>query len=709
MKKLLLLFGIFLTAFFIGCNDNSGIDETIKTQEKNVWKTGAETFEDGWSMTTKTPDNEYGTYLGNGYLGIRLFSQGTSLKNEKPEPMYMAGVYGDENLISVPNIADLRFYEYNNSQVTEFAIDNKNYEQTLDMKAGILSTSCVLKANGKKLKCRLDTYVLRLNDKSSKVYIKAFIESDYKGQLLVVAPVVYDKSIYSYDKNQKAYLLKLKSKTKKLFVKQNIIPEDIVREDQRVNMGATVLGDYDEACQFLCSVDKKSEFRLSYIAEISKEPIKTSIDNIDAIYPLQQEHDANWEKLWESDVMIEGDNEAQQVVRSNLFYLLCSASPDYSIAPMGLSMNAFSGHVFWDSELWMFPALIWQHPDLAKGILKYRIKTLEGAKANAAKNGMKGAEYAWESGESGIETSPDPSTVHERHINGDIAFAIWQYYVFTDDKEFLKEAYPVLTATADYWLSRAVKGESGKYEIKQVCPPDENANIVDNSVYTNAIAQINLWIATEAGKVLGISPNPEYMNMANNMFIGVDKENNRFNIYDGYKGGKIKQADPELLSYPLKYNEFITKLSGDYSFGNDLFENTFKFYKDKVTENGPAMSNSAHAVVSARMKDEKAIEDFYGSYRPFMRGPFNYFNEKRSHTYVYWCFLTGAGSSFASVPWGFCGLDVDLYDNYENADFKYSNNLPKEWTKVILKGVKFKGKKYDLIYEDGKVIKDLVL
>ena len=127
MKKLLLLFGIFLTAFFIGCNDNSGIDEVVKTQEKNVWKTGTDAFEDGFVLTSYEPDNEYGTYLGNGYLGIRLFSQGTSLKNEKSEPMYMAGVYGDENLISVPNIADLRFYEYNTSQVTEFVIDNKKY------------------------------------------------------------------------------------------------------------------------------------------------------------------------------------------------------------------------------------------------------------------------------------------------------------------------------------------------------------------------------------------------------------------------------------------------------------------------------------------------------------------------------------------------------------------------------------------------------
>lgn len=693
MKKFLLIIIIFLCAFIIGCNNNDVQDDITAKQNKEVWKT--ENFEDGWNLKTNIIDNEYGTYLGNGFLGIRLFSKGVSNENDLS---YMAGVYGNEDLINVPNIADLRFYEVNKSNVTEFVIQDKNYSQNLNMKDATLTTECELKAGKKRVNLTLNTKVLRLNDNSCKVLVDAKVKSGFNGKFFVVAPIIFDKNLYDY-KNH-SYIPKQKSLTKALYTKNIIVSNNIDIQKEKVNIGAICSGNFEEQTQALFNVDKNQEFSFSYLSQISKEPI----DELKYNENLIKEHNNNWANLWKSDIIIEGDPQAQQVSRSNIFYLLCSSSKDYSIAPMGLSMNAFNGHVFWDSELWMFPALIWQYPELAKGIIEYRIKTLPGAKENAKKNNMVGAEYAWESGETGIEKSPDESTIFERHINGDIAFAIWQYYVITGDKSLLKEAYPVLKATADYWLSKVEKSSKG-YEIKRVCPPDENANIVDNSVYTNAIAQINLWIASEASKILGESLNSKYMEIANNIYIGVDKVNNRFNIYDGYRdGASIKQADPELLLYPLKYNEFIKKLDGNYNFDNDLFKNTYEYYKSKVIKNGPSMASSAHAVISSRLKQE-AYSDFTNSYKPYMRGYFNYFNEKRSHTYVYWCFLTGAGSSYASELWGFCGLDADLYNNYEKADFKYSNNLPKEWKSVTLKNISFKGKKYDLIYKDGKVIK----
>ena len=42
---------------------------------------------------------------------------------------------------------------------------------------------------------------------------------------------------------------------------------------------------------------------------------------------------------------------------------------------MGLSSNIYGGHIFWDAEVWMMPALIVQHPDYAKSIIDYRFKT----------------------------------------------------------------------------------------------------------------------------------------------------------------------------------------------------------------------------------------------------------------------------------------------------------------------------------------------
>lgn len=696
MKK---VFIVFLTAIlcclFFGCR-KAEVNVSAETKNDEIWKTEAKDFENGWVLNTSVPDNKYGTYLGNGYIGARLFSKGFAYSENSPTDLYMAGFYSDEALISVPNICDLRFYTADNGTVSEFKQESKGYKQSLDMKSAKLHTYSLYSAGKKKLHADVYTHILRLNDRSCRVYIKMTLLPHYSGQFFLVAPVEFDK--HNFDFSKDTYTLK--SNGRKLFAKQNIYVDNSEKKDQSFSLKTVCMGNYEQAEKCLIDVKKNEPVDIIYCGELSEKEIKDySETEIKAFY---NESINNWNDIWKSDIIIEGDNEAQQVVRSNMFYLLCSASEDYSIAPMGLSMSAFAGHTFWDAEMWMFPALIWQHPEFAKGMIKYRIRTLNGAYENAKKNGYKGAEYAWESGETGIETSPDASTVKERHINGDIAFAIWQYYVFTGDKELLKESYPVLKGTADYWVSRAVNNSEGKYEIKGVCPPDENAEIVDNSVYTNAIAQINLWITDEAGKILNENNDPLYLTVAENMHIGIDKTNSRFNIYDNYKGNKIKQADPELLLYPLEYKSFTEKLFGKSVYDDILFKNTFDFYKNNVISNGPAMTSSAHAVTSARQHNSEAYTDFVNSYKPFMRGNFNYFNEKKSSTYINWCFLTGAGSSYASVLWGFCGLGADYYNNYDSRKFAYCNNLPKEWKSVSLKNIKFKGRSYNITYKDGK-------
>ena len=108
----------------------------------------------------------------------------------------------------------------------------------------------------------------------------------------------------------------------------------------------------------------------------------------------------DWPKLWNTtDIAIAGDPQAQQITHANLFYLLSSTYPgsDYSIPPMGLSSNAYGGHIFWDADVWMLPALVVQHPDYAKPIVDYRFKLLAQAKHNAAAQGYAGAEFPWES------------------------------------------------------------------------------------------------------------------------------------------------------------------------------------------------------------------------------------------------------------------------------------------------------------------------
>src|SRR5207244_3683990 len=105
----------------------------------------------------------------------------------------------------------------------------------------------------------------------------------------------------------------------------------------------------------------------------------------------------------------------------------------------------------------------------------YRLRTLPAAKANAAAEGKKGASYAWESADTGQEVATI-ETRHGRHVSADTAMAHWQYFLATGDRAWLRQrGWPVLSATADYWVSRAVPNEKGEWEIRRVSTPDENA------------------------------------------------------------------------------------------------------------------------------------------------------------------------------------------------------------------------------------------
>ena len=686
------IFTILIITFFViqitGCNKTE-----ITDNSKELWKNTKEVKNlDPWILETTVPDNNYGTYLGNGTMGIRLFASGTGNQDENSNDIYISTMYKNQNIVKAPQIGHLQLFNANNES---FELETKNYKQTLNMKKAYLQTTGLWQSGKSKLIMTTDFYVIRTkNEDLNACLIKINIIPKFTGEITLVSPVLYDEKQISYENDT----YKVENLTYKII--QNF------SETETTSNASTYIktGKFNQSKAIKLNLEKNKPKEIYYYAEILDTAIKNVHLNKLKYNALIKEHEKTWSDIWKSDIIIEGDSLAQQVVHSNMFYLLSSASKHTSIPPMGWSANSFNGHVFWDAELWMMPALIWQHPEYAKGIIKYRIKTLHGAIENAQKNGMKGAEYAWESGTTGIESAPgNIETIKERHINGDIAFSIWQYYTATKDKEFLKECYPIIKETANYWTSKAVLNKTtNKYEITDVCPPDETAGIVNNSVFTNAIAKINLILAGKVALILGQSPNPQWIKTAENILIPLDKEKNRFIIYDNYSNVKIKQADPELLLYPLKFDSFEKTYFPNQNLTEETFINTYDFYREKVMENGPAMSYSAHTVISSRLNRlEEAFDYFEKSYKPYMRGYFNYYNEKKSPTYKNWCFLTGAGSSTAAVLWGFCGLDMDYYS--KELKHTYNYNLPKTWKKVILKNVNFNGKIVDLTYENKKI------
>jgi kojibiose phosphorylase len=230
---------------------------------------------------------------------------------------------------------------------------------------------------------------------------------------------------------------------------------------------------------------------------------------------LRVESDNVWEREWAAcNVTIEGDDEADLALRYSLFQLLIAAprhTDRASIPAKTLSGFGYRGHVFWDTDIFVLPFFTYTRPELARNLLMYRYHTLDGARRKAGASGFEGAMYAWESADTGDETTPrwvpgpDGELVRiwcgdiEQHISADVAYAVMQYWQITGDDGFMRDyGAEIVLDTARFWSSRVEWNEErGRYEIRDVIGPDEYHEHVDNNAFTNRMARWNLEAALE--------------------------------------------------------------------------------------------------------------------------------------------------------------------------------------------------------------------
>jgi len=414
--------------------------------------------------------------------------------------------------------------------------------------------------------------------------------------------------------------------------------------------------------------------------EAKRLALFASLEGVEKLIKL---HNQAWEKLWRSDIEIEGDLNAQRDVRFALYnlYSFVREETAYSLSPMGLSGIGYNGHIFWDCETWMFPPLLMMHPEIAKSLLEYRFERLQQAKKNAVNHGYKGAMFPWESAEDGSEETPVWALMgpYEHHITADIGNAFWSYFLVTKDTTWLKEkGYPVLKEVADFWVSRVTKNTRGEYEIKNIVCADEYAENVDNNAFTNGAAIVVLRNAAQAAKTLGIKPCGAWVDVAAN--IPIRKfENGILKEHETYNGETIKQADANLLTFPLA---LITDK-------NEALKN-LDYYVPKVDKDGPAMTFSIFSVIASQYGEpEKAYNWFKMSYEPNRRPPFGVLAETATSKNPY--FTTGAGGLLQSVLSGFGGLVIA-----PDGIIQQHTNLPSAWKSLTIKGVGMGGKSYTI-------------
>ncbi|KAH1172401.1 hypothetical protein KIL84_008019 [Mauremys mutica] len=308
---------------------------------------------------------------------------------------------------------------------------------------------------------------------------------------------------------------------------------------------------------------------LTAVAE-SEEEVKRCFSegtSLIAAGSLYSSHTQAWAALWKGcRVDIDGPLPLRQALYGCLYYLLSAIppldSPDFlfhGISPGGLSNGTqgedYWGHVFWDQDTWVYPNILLFYPEAARAILKYRIRALGGALKNAREQGYKGAKFPWESAATGQEVCPEEIYgTQEVHINGDVLLAFEQYYHATQDQKLFREegAWDVVGMVAQYWCSRVVWSQEEQcYHIKGVMPPDEYHYSVDNSVYTNAVAQRSLNFAADVARDFQIPVPEEWQEVAKKVKVPFDGARNYHPEYDGYNPGESEEQEGEGLHLSL--------------------------------------------------------------------------------------------------------------------------------------------------------------
>jgi trehalose/maltose hydrolase-like predicted phosphorylase len=419
---------------------------------------------------------------------------------------------------------------------------------------------------------------------------------------------------------------------------------------------------------------------------------------------LLASHQAAWHELWTSDIVVDGDPKVQQAVHSDLYYLL-SNTTEGTAWPMGacaLTPN-YAGHAFWDSDSWVFPALLLLHPERAKPIVMFRNRTMQPARERAAQYGVKGTMYPWESDpETGNDDTPHFAygVFREIHVNADIAIAQWQYYLATGDDAWLKQyGWPVINGIAQFWVSRvSYNKEKDRYEIHHVTSPDEAYDDVSNDSFTNATAQKALNIAIAAAQKVGAKANPRWAIIAAKMVIPFDdKEQHHLDFDASVPHDKITWMGSSLawLMYP----------NLDLPMSEQVRKNDFAFQLDELKVHGDdpnEMMMVMLAVGAAELGDAKTAGDWIQrNLVGFLKPPFNVRTETVANNAGY--ILATSAGFVQSFIYGFSGLRIDEKGLTE----VYAPVLPPTWKSLTLKHITFRGQHYDITFQrdvEGKVV-----
>jgi maltose phosphorylase len=424
---------------------------------------------------------------------------------------------------------------------------------------------------------------------------------------------------------------------------------------------------------------------------------------------LYSRHKEVWKNIWEySDINIEGDIEAQQGIRFNIFQLnqtYRGDDPRLNIGPKGFTGEKYGGSTYWDTEAFCIPFFLSTAPaSVTRNLLVYRYKHLEKAIENARKLGFKnGAALYPMVTMNGEECHNEwEITFEEIHRNGAIAYAIYNYINYTGDKQYLAEhGLEVLIGISRFWSQRVSFSQvRQKYVILGVTGPNEYENNVNNNWFTNTIAAWCLKYTIESIEFVKKSSPQRYKEIVNkwafdekqetekwqeiveNMHFPMDEELGIFVQQDGYLEKELKTVS-DLLPEERPINQYWSwdrilrscyikqadVLQGLFIFEDqydlETIRRNFEFYEQRTVHES-SLSSCIHSVMASRICNTGKAYELY--LRTSRLDLYDYNNEVREGLHI-----TSMAGTWMAIVLGFGGLRV------RNDKLVFNPLIPDKW------------------------------
>ncbi len=508
--------------------------------------------------------------VGNGYLGLRgnveegrdSHAHGTFLNgfHETWPIRHAEEAYGfarvGQTIVNAPDAKVIRLYVDAEPLLLPIA-DILEYERSIDFREGVLRREVVWRSpSGKRVRIRSSRMVsFQQRHLAVMTFEVTMLDS--------AAPVAISSQILNRQDGEDEYHVRAKSMgegvdpRKAEALERRVLDPQHSRgslEDGRVELGFRT---HDSGMTLAVAADHRLETANRSTTQITVEddlakmtfrvdaqpgepitltkvvayhtsrgvPVRELVDRcrrtLDRVREDGLEQQLNDQRAWlddfwaRSDVEIPGQPEVQQAVRWNLFQVLQASAraEGNGIPAKGVTGSGYSGHYFWDTEIYALPFLTYTTPRIARSALRFRYTLLESARRRARELAQQGALYAWRTINGEEASAYYAAGTAQYHIDADISFALDKYVQATGDTDFLvREGIDILVETArmfvdlGFWRSE----EDGSFHIHGVTGPDEYTTVVNDNLFTNVMARFNLASAAASVRELAARDGLEY-------------------------------------------------------------------------------------------------------------------------------------------------------------------------------------------------------